>query len=712
MIESDYHHIANTLGTEPWQVKEVEALLKDGATIPFIARYRKERTGSLDEVIVTGIRDMLAQLASLNNRREAILNSLVERGLLTDDLSKSIQVASTITALEDIYLPYRPKRRTRATIAREKGLEALARLLYTQSGDLDPEKEAAVFVDESAGVTSVEEALAGARDIMAEWISEDIEIRQIMRELFEKNGIMFSKAARGKENEGIKYQDYFNRQEPVAKIPGHRILAIFRGENQGMLSVTIRPEEEKALSLLQRRLIKGNNESAKQVLTAMEDSYMRLIAPSLENDVRHKVKERADAEALKVFASNIRNQLMSPPLGQKVVLAIDPGYRTGCKVVCLDRQGNLMHSTTIYIEQSRQSSDTAKHTLRELVGKFNIDAVAIGNGTAGRETEEFVRSIGLTDTVQILMVNESGASIYSASQVAREEFPDVDLTVRGAVSIGRRLLDPLAELVKIDPRSIGVGQYQHDVDQVKLKTRLDDVVISCVNEVGVEANTASKQLLSYVSGLGPMLANNIFEYRKFNGPFRSLNELRKVPRLGPKAYEQAAGFLRIQDGENPLDASAVHPENYSLVSRIANDLGCISVAGLINNLELLKKIDPSVYIEDGVGLPTLTDILAELSRPGRDPRKRFEVFSFTAKIKSIDNLKQGMVLPGIITNVTNFGAFVDIGVHQDGLIHISQLSDKFVKDPTAIVKINQRVAVTVLNIDIERKRISLALKTQ
>lgn len=710
MVESNYLLIAGELGINIQQVKSVVSLLEQGGTIPFIARYRKEATGSLDEVMIAHVRDRLEQLDALDSRREAILKSLEERGLLTDELRVAIDAAATMTSLEDIYLPYRPKRRTRAMIAREKGLESLAAAIFSQDKGIDPYKEAEAFVDVEKGVESAEEALSGARDIIAEWVNEDAETRKTMRRLFEREGVIQSKLVKGKETEAIKYRDYFEWQEPVIKIPGHRVLAMLRGENEGLLNLMIRPTEEKAMALLSRQFIKNDSAASMQVGLAIEDSYGRLLGPSMETDTRHSIKERADVEALKVFAVNMRENLMASPMGQKTVLAIDPGFRTGCKVVCLDRQGGLLHHTTIFIEQSAASTQNAAKTISSLVERFGIEVIAIGNGTAGRETEAFVRGLALPEKLPVVMVNESGASVYSASVVAREEFPDQDVTVRGAISIGRRLMDPLAELVKIDPKSIGVGQYQHDVDQVKLKTCLDDVVMICVNEVGVEVNTASKQLLSYVSGLGPALAKNIIDYRSNNGPFRSREQIKKVPRLGPRAFEQAAGFLRIHNAENPLDDSAVHPERYHLVQRMADDLGCNSVTDLIKRDELRRQIKPGLYIGKDVGLPTISDILLELVKPGRDPRERFEAFSFAVGVTGMEQLVPGMKLPGIVTNVTNFGAFVDIGVHQDGLIHISQLDDAFVKNPADVVKVNQKVVVTVLSVDAGRKRISLSLK--
>ena len=709
MTESHCVLIADELGIMIQQAKAVESLFNESATIPFIARYRKECTGSLDEVVIAKIRDRLTQLTALDNRQEAILKSLEERDLLTNELRNSIESAGNMTALEDIYLPYRPKRHTRVMAAREKGLEPLAIMLFAQETTTDPLKEAINFVSEEKGVESVEDALAGARDIIAEWANENAEARKPMRRLFYQEGILQSNLVKGKESEGIKYSNYFDWHEPVTKVPGHRVLAMFRGEKEGYLKVTIRPPEEKALELLRRCFVKATGAASEQVNMAVEDSYQRLLAPSMETDTRHSIKEQADAEALSVFAHNLREILMSPPMGQKAVLAIDPGYRTGCKVVCLDWQGKLLHHTIIYLEQSSLRTKEATKTILDLIERFDIEAIAIGNGTASRETETFIRGLGLPGEIPVVMVNESGASVYSASETAREEFPDEDVTVRGAISIGRRLMDPLAELVKINPKSIGVGQYQHDVDKGKLKTGLDDVVMSCVNEVGVEVNTASKQLLAYVSGLGPTLAKNMVAHRNQHGPFQSREEIRKVHRLGPKAFELAAGFLRIHGAENPLDASGVHPESYHLAQRMAVDLAC-SVSDLIQRKELRHRINPDLYVGEGVGLPTINDIIAELVKPGRDPRTNFEVFAFAAGITTIDQLTPGMKLPGIITNVTNFGAFVDIGVHQDGLVHISELSDRFVKNPADIVRVNQKINVTVMSVDKERNRISLSMR--
>ncbi|MBI5248728.1 MAG: RNA-binding transcriptional accessory protein [Desulfomonile tiedjei] len=706
--ESHVGQIANELGVKVKQAHAVAVLLEDGCTVPFIARYRKEATESLDEVQISTIRDRLEQLAELDKRREAILKSLEERELLTDDIEKAVLAADSMTELEDVYLPYRPKRRTRATIAREKGLEPLAENIFAQ-GALDPAIEALSFINPDKSVESAEDALAGARDIIAEKISESQEVRAVARKLFTEKGQVRSKLVAGKESEGAKFRDYFDCSENISSVPGHRLLAMFRGEKEGVISLQIRPPEEEVLSVLRKRVLKARNEAARQVDLALEDGYKRLLAPSMETETRQEAKKRADEEAIRVFAENVRELFLSPPLGRKRTMALDPGYRTGAKLVCLDGQGKLLHSDTIYPTQSQKMTDQAAAKVQELCRKFEIEAIAVGNGTGGRETEAFVRSLGLAKSVTVVMVNESGASIYSAGKVAREEFPDHDVTVRGAVSIGRRLMDPLAELVKIDPKSIGVGQYQHDVDQGALKRSLDDVVTSCVNRVGVEVNTASKELLTYVSGLGPTLAKNIVTQRDSKHPFRSRKELLSVPRLGPKAYEQAAGFLRIREGENPLDASAVHPESYPIVEKFARDLGC-SVKDLMDDEELRKRVRLENYVTEKVGLPTLKDIMAELAKPGRDPRDKFESFSFAEEVNSIEDVKPGMRLPGIVTNVTKFGAFVDIGVHQDGLVHISQLADRFVNDPAEVVKPQQRVTVTVLEVDMERKRISLSMR--
>jgi len=701
--------IASELSLRPQQVLAATELLEGGATVPFIARYRKEVTGSLDEVAITAIRTRLSQLAELDARREAILNSLQERGLLTDELKDRILQAPTLTILEDIYLPFRPKRRTRATIAREKGLEPLATLILAQEPSTDPAAEAGAFMDAEKGVESVEDALAGAKDIIAEWVNEDQTARARIRELFQKEGSFRTKVISGKETEGCKFEDYFAWEEPVAKAPSHRILAMRRGAREGFLRLQISVPEEQATRVLETRFVKGQSPCSILVQEAAVDGYKRLLAPSMETEILMETKQRADQEAIRVFAENLRELLLAPPLGRKAVLAIDPGFRTGCKVVCLDRQGQLKHSDVVYLHNAQKPTSTDGSRIAALCEKFEIEAIAIGNGTASRETEAFIRSIKLPGTIPVVVVNESGASVYSASEVAREEFPDKDVTVRGAVSIGRRLTDPLAELVKIDPKSIGVGQYQHDVDQSHLKQSLDDVVISCVNNVGVEVNTASKQLLQYVSGLGPQLARNIISYRNENGPFRSRRDLKKVQRLGAKAFEQAAGFLRIQDAENPLDASAVHPESYHVVDAMAADSGC-SIANLMKDESLRRKIRLQDYVTGTIGLPTLNDIIQELAKPGRDPRRQFEVFQFAEGVNQMEDLQVGMRLPGIVTNVTAFGAFVDIGVHQDGLVHISQLANRFVKDPAEIVKVHQKVMVTVLAVDLVKKRIGLSMK--
>lgn len=706
-MTTHYKKIASELSIAEKQVSATVDLLDEGATVPFISRYRKEMTGTLDEVQVTAIRDRIQQLRDLDKRREAILKSLTEMGKLTPELEKQINEAETMVALEDIYLPYRPKRKTRATTAREKGLQPLADLLMEQKR-IDVEAEAAKYIDEEKGVKSLEEALAGARDILAEFISENAEVRTQIRNLFIEKGVFQSKVVEGKEVEGIKYKDYFDWTEPVKTVPSHRILAMRRGEKEEILWLDLKPEEDEAIGLLEKAFVTGNNTSADQVKQAIADGYKRLLKPSMETEVRLFTKKKADEEAIRVFAENARQLLLGAPLGQKRTMAIDPGFRTGCKVVCLDEQGQLLEYTAIFPHTGPGQAREAEKTTQYLFEKYKIEAIAIGNGTAGRETEVFIRNLNLPNAA-IVMVNESGASIYSASDVAREEFPDKDVTVRGAVSIGRRLMDPLAELVKIDPKSIGVGQYQHDVDQTKLQTSLDDTVMSCVNAVGVELNTASKQILAYVSGLGPQLAQNIVEYRNQNGAFKRRDQLKKVPRLGDKAFEQAAGFLRIHHAENPLDTSAVHPERYALVEQMAKDLKC-SVKELMGDDKLRKSIPLLKYTSDTVGLPTLNDIMAELAKPGRDPREQFEAFSFTDGVNSINDLKIGMKLPGIVTNITNFGAFVDIGVHQDGLVHLSQITNRFIKDANEILKVAQKVEVTVTDVDINRKRIALSMK--
>jgi uncharacterized protein len=706
-MSTHYKKIAAELSIAEKQVGATAALLDEGATVPFISRYRKEATGTLDEVQVTAIRDRLLQLRELDKRREAILKSLTEMGKLTPELEKFINSAETMVALEDIYLPYRPKRKTRATAAKEKGLQPLADALFAQNR-MDVEAEAAKFIDEEKGVASMEEALAGARDIIAEQVSENAEARTKIRNLFVEKGNFEAKVITGKEQEGIKYKDYFDWTEPVKSAPSHRILAMRRGEKEEILWLDIKPQEEEAIAALENLFVKGNNAASAQVQQAITDGYKRLLKPSMETEVRLLTKKKADEEAIRVFAENARQLLLGAPLGQKRVMAIDPGFRTGCKVACLDEQGKLLEDTAIYPHTGAGQALQAEKTTKFLFEKHKIEAIAIGNGTAGRETEVFIRNLNLPGAV-VVMVNESGASIYSASEVARDEFPDKDITVRGAVSIGRRLMDPLAELVKIDPKSIGVGQYQHDVDQNKLQTSLDDTVINCVNAVGVELNTASKQILAYVSGLGPQLAQNIVDYRNTNGAFKQREQLKKVPRLGDKAFEQAAGFLRIHHAENPLDTSAVHPERYELVKQIAKDAGC-TIKDLMGDDKLRKSIPLQKYTSETVGLPTLNDIMDELAKPGRDPREQFETFSFTEGVNAIGDLKIGMKLPGIVTNITNFGAFVDIGVHQDGLVHLSQITNRFIKDPNEVLKVAQKVLVTVTEVDAARKRISLTMK--
>jgi uncharacterized protein len=697
--------IAKELNVRPQQVKAVADLLSEGATIPFIARYRKEATGSLDEVAIQNIRDRLEQLIELDKRREAICSSLQERELLTDDLKKQIEAASTMAELEDIYLPYRPKRRTRATIAKEKGLEPLAEQIFRQD---DKPIDVSAFIDPEKGVETEEDAWAGANDIMAEWISEDTCIRGVLRLMFDRKAQIQASVVKKKEQDAAKFRDYFDWQEPLKKAPAHRIHAILRGQNEGFLTVHALPDEQEALEILEKLVVKNNNASGQRVREATHDAYKRLVLPSLEGETLKAAKERADQEAIQVFVKNLRELLLAAPLGQKRVLAIDPGFRTGCKVVVLDEQGTLKQNTTIYPTQGEKQQKTAESIVKDLCRQHKTEAIAVGNGTASRETETFLRELDLG--VPVTMVDESGASIYSASEAARQEFPDYDVTVRGAVSIGRRLQDPLAELVKIDPKSIGVGQYQHDVDQKALKRSLDDVVMSCVNAVGVEVNTASMQLLTYVAGLGPQLAKNMVKWREENGPFQSRKEFLKVARLGPKAFEQAAGFLRIHNGKHPLDASAVHPERYALVEQMAKDANC-QIIDLVQNPLLRKHLDLKRYVSDDVGLPTLKDIMAELEKPGRDPRPTFEAFSFSDQVHTLQDLRPGMKLPGIVTNVTNFGAFVDIGVHQDGLVHISQLADRFIKDPSDVVSVRQKVEVTVLNVDLERKRIALSMRS-
>ena len=692
------HRIENTL-----------KLLTGGATIPFISRYRKEATGGLDEVQISDIHTRYEKLCDLAKRKETILSTIEEQGKLTDDLRRRIADCWDSTELEDIYLPYKPKRKTRAEAARQKGLEPLAMLLMMQR---ENNLSARVRTFVKGDVKDEEEALKGARDIIAEQVNEDERARNLMRNQFSRQAVITAKVVKGKETEesAAKYRDYFDFSEPLKRCTSHRLLAIRRGESEGILKVSISPaDEEECNTRLERQFVRGNNECARQVAEAVRDAYKRLLKPSIETEYAALSKEKADEEAIRVFAGNLRQLLLAPPLGQKRVMGIDPGFRTGCKIVCLDAQGGLLHNEAIYPHPPKSEYSLAARKLVKLVEQYKIEAIAIGNGTASRETEQFVTSQRYDREVQFFVVSEDGASIYSASKTAREEFPDYDVTVRGAVSIGRRLIDPLAELVKIDAKSIGVGQYQHDVDQTQLKAALDQTVESCVNLVGVNVNTASKHLLTYVSGLGATLAQNIVDYRTENGAFRSRRELMKVPRMGAKAFEQCAGFLRIPQAENPLDNSAVHPESYAIVERMAKDLHC-TVADLIRDKGLRERIRIEDYVSDTVGIPTLTDIMQELDKPGRDPRQKIQVFEFDKNVRTIDDLQEGMELPGIVTNITNFGCFVDIGIKENGLVHISQLSDQFVSDPTSVVSVHQHVRVKVLSIDRERKRIQLTMK--
>ncbi|TAJ14317.1 RNA-binding transcriptional accessory protein [Marinilabiliaceae bacterium JC017] len=682
------------------------SLFSQGATIPFISRYRKEMTGSLDEVAIANIIERFQKLQEIEKRKETIIKTIEEQGQLTDDLRTKIVACYNATELEDIYLPYKPKRKTRAVKAKEKGLEPLAKILMKQY-ERDVMVRASKFISEE--VETEEEALQGARDIIAEWVNEHSVGRDIVRSVFDRGAVITAKLVKGKEEEGAKYKDYFEWSEALKRCPSHRLLAMRRGEKEGFLKINVSPDQEEGLGRLERYFVKGDTESSEQVVKALEDTYKRLLSPSIETEFAGASKEKADTEAIRVFAENLRQLLLAAPLGQKRVLALDPGYRTGCKLVCLDAQGNLLHNETIYPHPPQNESRQAAKKIDSLVDAYKIEAIAIGNGTASRETESFIRRMRFNRDLQVFVVSEDGASVYSASKVARDEFPEYDVTVRGAVSIGRRLLDPLAELVKIDPKSIGVGQYQHDVDQHRLKASLDQVVESCVNLVGVNVNTASKHLLTYVSGLGPQLAQNIVDYRLANGPFSSRNELKKVPRLGAKAFEQCAGFLRISEAENPLDNSAVHPETYGVVALMAKDLGC-QVKELIGQKDWRGKIDLNKYISDKFGLPTLNDIVNELEKPGRDPRKNIKVFEFAPDIYSVSDLKIGMVLPGIVTNITNFGAFVDVGVKQDGLVHISQIANQYISDPNQIVKLHQHVKVKVMEVDVARKRIQLSMK--
>jgi uncharacterized protein len=700
--------IAKELGLRLKQVENVLELLESGATIPFIARYRKEATDSLDEVQIGNIRDRHLKLVELDKRRAAILDSIREQGKLTAELEAQIMSADAMAVLEDLYLPYRPKRKTRASVAKEKGLEPLAAIIMSQREE-NLLRVARAHVNPANGVESADDALAGARDIIAEWVSENASVRNRLRQFFTKEAVITSKVVKGKEKEGEKFSSYFDFSERICRSQSHRLLAMFRGEEAGFLRLSIEPAAERVLPGLKKHFVKSRNACGEQVELAVTDSYKRLLQPQMETEMRHIFKEKADVEAIRVFAENLRQLLLAPPLGQKIVMAIDPGFRTGCKVVVLDRQGQLLHNETIYPHPPKAEYRLASDKLKRMVEQYKVEAIAIGNGTAGRETEYFVSKIPFPRDVQVVVVSESGASIYSASQVARDEFPDYDVTVRGAVSIGRRLMDPLAELVKIPPKSIGVGQYQHDVNQTLLQDSLNSTVESCVNYVGVEVNTASKELLAYVSGVGPALAGNIVAYRNQHGPFSSRRELNDVPRFGAKAFEQAAGFLRIHGAANPLDASAVHPENYAVVDQMARRCGC-SVADLMHDADKRNAIVLDDYVSPTVGLPTLRDIMQELAKPGRDPRPQFEVFSFDKSIRTINDLAVGMVVPGIITNITNFGCFVDIGVHQDGLVHVKELSHNRVDRPGDVVKLHQKVWVRVTAVDLDRKRISLSMK--
>ena len=688
--------IAQLTGISVRQVEQTILLLNEGATIPFISRYRKERTGGLDELQIGAISNLWEKLTELDKRKQSILKAIEEQGKLTAELRQRIADSWDPTEVEDLYLPYRPKRVTRAEIARRKGFEPLAKRLMLQTGAPLP-------------TTADAEALQGARDIIAEWINEHEQARQIVRKSFQLTAVLTAKVIKGKEEEGVKYKDYFAFHEPLSRCSSHRLLALRRGESEGILRVSIAPDSEGCLGRLCRRFVKGKGDDAKQVATAIDDAFKRLLKPAIETEFANQSKAKADAEAIRIFSANLRQLLLAAPLGQKRVLGIDPGFRTGCKVVCLDAQGNLLHNEAIFPHPPQNQKGRASAKVAHLVETYDIQAIAIGNGTASRETEQCISSIRFDRKVQVFVVSENGASIYSASKIAREEFPDYDVTVRGAVSIGRRLMDPLAELVKIDPKSIGVGQYQHDVDQTALKKSLDQTVELCVNLVGVNVNTASKHLLTYVSGLGPTLAQNIVTYRAEHGPFTSRKALMQVPRMGAKAFEQSAGFLRIPDGEHPLDNSAVHPESYAIVERMANDLGC-TVEELIAQKELKRKLDLKRYLTDEVGMPTLNDIMEELDKPGRDPRQTIQVFAFDPNVKRIEDLHEGQVLPGIVTNITDFGCFVDVGIKENGLVHISELADQYVSDPSEVVALHQHVEVRVLHVDLTRKRIQLSMK--
>lgn len=698
--------ISTALNIAERQVESTLNLLNEGATIPFISRYRKEMTGGLDEVQIGNIKERYDKLCEITKRKETIINTIEEQNKLTPELKKRIEETWESSTLEDIYLPYKPKRKTKAEIARQKGLEPLAITLMMQREN-NPEEKAAQFLKN--GLKDIDEAIKGAQDIVAEMVNEDEQARNTVRNLFGRQAVISSKVIKGKEEEAIKYRDYFDFSEPLKRCSSHRLLAIRRGESEGLLKVSISPDDEECVGRLERMFIRSNNACARYVAEALQDAYKRLLKPSIETETGNLSKEKADDEAIRVFTENLKQLLLAAPLGQKRVLGIDPGFRTGCKVVCLDAQGNLLHNENIYPHPPVNKTGEAASKIRKMVEAYNIEAIAIGNGTASRETEEFITNQQFDRKLQVFVVSEQGASIYSASKVARDEFPDYDVTVRGAVSIGRRLMDPLAELVKIDAKSIGVGQYQHDVDQTKLKKALDQTVENCVNLVGVNLNTASSHLLTYISGLGPQLALNITNYRAENGAFASRKELMKVPRMGAKAFEQCAGFLRIPNAKNPLDNTAVHPESYHIVEKMAKDLGC-TVAELIANKELRGRIDLKQYITSTVGLPTLNDIMQELDKPGRDPRETAKVFEFDRSIRTLNDLREGMILPGIVGNITNFGAFVDLGIKENGLIHLSQMADRYISDPSEVVSIHQHITVKVLSIDKERKRIQLTLK--